>query len=123
MLHVILLSPRIRSWLQDFWKLFVHLGYYVSLRLQACNNTLPFVFSLKLLKPTGHVMHQRFNIQQLYSLSTLYLCVLYLRRRWVDNIRVDLLKVGCVYMDWIGLAKDRDWWRTLVSAVMNLRVP
>ena len=44
-------------------------------------------------------------------------------RRWVDNIRMDLQEVGCVYMDWIGLAKDRDRWRTLVSAVMNLRVP
>ena len=45
------------------------------------------------------------------------------RRRWVDNIRMDLLEVGCGYMDWIGLAQDRDRWRTLVSAVMNLRVP
>ena len=45
------------------------------------------------------------------------------RRRWVDNIRMDLQEVGCVYMDWIGLAQDRDSWRTLVSAVMNLRVP
>jgi len=45
------------------------------------------------------------------------------RRRWVDNIRTDLQKVGCGYMDWIGLAQDRDRWRTLVSAVMNLRVP
>jgi len=45
-----------------------------------------------------------------------------LRRRWVDNISTDLQKVGCVYMDWIGLAKDRDRWQTLVSAVMNLRV-
>ena len=44
------------------------------------------------------------------------------RRRWVDNIRMDLQEVGCVYMDWIGLAQDRDRWRTLVSAVMNLRV-
>ena len=43
--------------------------------------------------------------------------------RWVDNIRMDLQGVGCVYMDWIGLAQDRDRWRTLVSAVMNLRVP
>jgi len=42
------------------------------------------------------------------------------RRRWVDNIRLDLQEVGCAYMDWIGLAKDRDRWRTLVSAVMNL---
>ena len=45
------------------------------------------------------------------------------RRRWVDNIRTDLQEVGCVCMDWIGLAQDRDRWRTLVSAVMNLRVP
>ena len=45
------------------------------------------------------------------------------RLRWVDNIRMDLQEVGCGYMDWIGLAKDRDRWRTLVSAVMNLRVP
>ena len=40
------------------------------------------------------------------------------RRRWVDNIRTDLQEVGCGYM-----AQDRDRWRTLVSAVMNLRVP
>jgi len=46
-----------------------------------------------------------------------------LRRRWVDNIRMALQEVGCGYIDWIGLAQDRDRWRTLVSAVMNLRVP
>ena len=45
------------------------------------------------------------------------------RRRWVDNIRTHIQEVGCGYMDWIGLAQDRDKWRTLVSAVMNLRVP
>ena len=45
------------------------------------------------------------------------------RRRWVDNIRMELQEVGCGYVDWIGLAQDRDRWRTLVSAVMNLRVP
>ena len=45
------------------------------------------------------------------------------RRRWMDNIGMDLQEVGCGYMDWIGLAQDRDRWRTLVSAVMNLRVP
>ena len=43
-------------------------------------------------------------------------------RRWLD-IRTDVQEVGCGYMDWIGLAQDRDRWRTLVSAVMNLRVP
>jgi len=45
------------------------------------------------------------------------------RRRWVDNIRMDLQEVGYGYMDWIGLAQDRDRWRRLVSAVMNLGVP
>ena len=35
------------------------------------------------------------------------------RRRWVDNIRMELQEVGCVYMDWIGLAQDRDRWRTV----------
>ena len=45
------------------------------------------------------------------------------RRRWVDNIRMYLQELGCGYVDWIGLAQDRDSWRTLVSAVTNLRVP
>jgi len=44
-------------------------------------------------------------------------------RRWMDNIRTDLQEVGCGYMDWIGLAQDRDGWRTHVSAVINLRLP
>ena len=44
------------------------------------------------------------------------------KRRWVDNVRMDL-QVGCGYVDWIGLVQDRDRWRTLVSAAMNLRVP
>jgi len=45
------------------------------------------------------------------------------RRRWVHNIRMDLQQVGSGYMDWIGRTPDRDRWRTLVSVVMNLRVP
>ena len=44
------------------------------------------------------------------------------RRRWVDNIWMDLQEVGCGYMDWIGLAQDRGRLLTLVGAVMNLRV-
>jgi len=44
------------------------------------------------------------------------------RLRWVDNIRMDLQEVRCGYVDWIGLAQDRDRWRTLVSVVMNLWV-
>ena len=45
------------------------------------------------------------------------------RRRWEDNIRMDLREVGCGRVDWMELAQDRDRWRALVSAVMNLRVP
>jgi hypothetical protein len=45
------------------------------------------------------------------------------RRRWEDNIKLDLQKVGWVGMDLIDMAQDRDRWRALVSAVMNLRVP
>jgi hypothetical protein len=45
------------------------------------------------------------------------------RRSWEDNIVIDLQEVGCGVMDWIELAQDRDRWRALVNAVMNLRVP
>jgi hypothetical protein len=45
------------------------------------------------------------------------------RRRWDDNIRMDLREVGCGCVDWVVLAQDRDRWRAFVSAVMNLRVP
>jgi hypothetical protein len=44
------------------------------------------------------------------------------RRRWEDNIKMDLQEVGCRGMDWIDLAQDRDRWRALMYAVMNVRV-
>jgi hypothetical protein len=43
--------------------------------------------------------------------------------RWVDNIKMDLLGIGWGCVEWIGLAQDRDMWRALVNAVLNLRVP
>jgi hypothetical protein len=45
------------------------------------------------------------------------------RRRWEDNIKFDVLEVVCEFMDWIELAQDRDRWRALVNAGINLRVP
>jgi ribosome biogenesis protein Nip4 len=45
------------------------------------------------------------------------------RRRWEDNIKVDLQEMGCGVVDWIELCQDRNRWRVLVNAVMNLRVP
>jgi hypothetical protein len=45
------------------------------------------------------------------------------RRKWVDNIKMDLRDIGWDVMDWIDLAHDRDQWRALVNAVMNFRVP
>jgi hypothetical protein len=44
------------------------------------------------------------------------------RRRWVDNIKIYLREIGLDGMDWIDLAKDRDQWRDVMNAVMNLRV-
>jgi hypothetical protein len=45
------------------------------------------------------------------------------KRRWVDNIKMDLREIGWDGRDWIELAQDRDQWRALVNTVMNLRVP
>jgi hypothetical protein len=45
------------------------------------------------------------------------------RRRWVDNVNMELREIGWDDMDWIDLAQNRDQWRALVNTVMNLRVP
>jgi hypothetical protein len=45
------------------------------------------------------------------------------RRRWVDNIKIDLRETGCFGMDWTDVAKVRGQWSALVSTVMNLRIP
>jgi hypothetical protein len=44
-------------------------------------------------------------------------------RRWINNIKMNLLEIGLSVVDWIGLAQDRYRWRALVNSVMNLRVP
>jgi hypothetical protein len=46
-----------------------------------------------------------------------------LRRRWVDNIKMNLREIGWGGVDWIDLARDRDQWRALVNTEMNIRVP
>jgi hypothetical protein len=45
------------------------------------------------------------------------------RRRWVDNIKMDLREIGWDGVDWIDMAQDRDHWRALVNTVLNLQVP
>jgi hypothetical protein len=45
------------------------------------------------------------------------------RRRWINNIEMDLLEIGLNVVDWIGLTMDRYSWRALVNSIMNLRVP
>jgi hypothetical protein len=45
------------------------------------------------------------------------------RRRWIDNIKMNILQIGVSVVDWIGLAQDRYRWRALVNSAMNLRVP
>jgi hypothetical protein len=45
------------------------------------------------------------------------------RRRWINNIKMDVLEIGLSAVDWIGLAQDRYRWRALVNSVMNLWVP
>ena len=63
------------------------------------------------------------NVRSLYTACALKRPLGRPRRRWVDNIRMDLQEVDCGHVDWIGVAQDRDGWRKLVNAVMNLRVP
>jgi len=72
----------------------------------------------------GHVarMGRRRGAQDLVGKTDRKILLERTRRRWEDNIKMELLEVGCGGMYWIDLAQDRDKWRALVKALMNLRV-
>jgi hypothetical protein len=81
------------------------------------------VIKSRRMKWTGHVGEKRIAYRLLVGKPEGKVPLRIPRRRWVDNIKIDLLDVGWGGVDWIGLAQDRDNWRALVNAVMNLRVP
>jgi hypothetical protein len=93
------------------------------------NNEIPFIFEtfgrviLKNWQNTGRMCEEMGEYRVLVGKPEGKRPLGRPRRRWVDNIRMDLQEVGCGYVDWIGLTQDPDRWRTFVSAVMNLRVP
>jgi hypothetical protein len=89
-----------------------------------CNIAIKQNIRAKRLKPFYRPLIQLF----IYVLKPNYVCfgsrpLGRPRRMWVDNIKIDLVEIGWVGVDWIDLAQDRDKWRDLVKAVMNPRVP
>ena len=107
------------------------LGTYKSLHNEELNDLYSSPNILRMIKSrrmrwAGHVAHmgeERVMYRVLVGKPEVKRPLGRPRRRWVDNNRMDLQEVRCGYMDWNGLAQDRDRWRALVSAVMNLRVP
>ena len=93
------------------------------LRMFVLSNLITLCFSLRWAGHVAHMGEERGVYRVLLGKREGRRPLGRPRRRWVDNNRMDLQEVGCGYIDWIGLAQDRDRWRTLVSAVMNLRVP
>ena len=71
---------------------------------------------------TGIIVNFSFHIRFISMHKLLYFNFFSARRRWEDNMKMDLQGVGCGSMDWMDLAQDRDRWRALVNAVINLRV-
>jgi hypothetical protein len=66
---------------------------------------------------------KQYGVVEKYIMSSLKVFAFYRVFRWEDNIKMDLQDVGWKTVDWIDMAQDRDRWRALVNAVMNLRVP
>jgi hypothetical protein len=87
-----------------------------------CSPTIVRVIKLRRMRWAGHVARMGLGIG-VYRLLVGKPEGKRPRRRWEDNIKLDIQEVGCGGMDWIERAQDRDRWRALVNAVMNLRVP
>jgi len=90
-----------------------------------CSPNIVRVINLRRMRWAGHVacMGEERGVYRVYGETGGKEPLGRPRCRCEDNIRMDLQEVGCGYMGWIGLAQDTEKWRTLVSAVMNLRVP
>ena len=91
-----------------------------------CSPNIVRVIKSRRMRWVGHVGHMgekrgvcRVLVEKHEGKRPLERC----KRRWEDNIKMDLQEVGCGGMDWIELAQVRDRWQALVNAVMNLRVP
>ena len=113
------------------WKIFMHVYVYMRLHNEELNDLYSSPNIVRVIK--SRRMRWAGHVARMGEESAVYRVLVGKpegrrplgrpRRRWVDNIRMDLQEVGCGYMDWIGLAQDRDRCGTLVSAVMNLWVP
>jgi hypothetical protein len=98
---------------------FVHYGFYSDSQIYILfrkNNFLVFI-------TYPHENFLRSNSNLITNTSIVKRSLERSRRRWVDNIRMNLGEVEWVDVDWIGLVQDRNSWRALVNSVLNLRVP
>jgi hypothetical protein len=87
------------------------------------NKVLRRIFGPKRDEVTGGRKNLHNKLRDLYSLPSIIRIIKSRSMRWVGNIKMNLLETGWGSVDWIGLAQDRNKWRALVNAVMNLRAP